>query len=309
MWVFAAAVHAQSAKETPAGFFKNHNVEIVVPFSAGGGTDRATRTIAAFWGDFFGGGARINNMPGGGTVVASNFVWKAKPDGLTLYSAPFGTALASKKLFGAPGIQFEVDKFSFVGMYADEPWAFAIGVKLPYKSLKELKKAKRLKLGTTSIMGGPPFGDVTMLHLLGLEDGVVIPGYDSTPEVGLAIKRGEIDGLTFTSNSIRGEADKGNVKPMATVSDRTSPLLKKTKPVSELLDLNAQQRRVLDVYQAGFKAGRVLMGPPGMDPAKLAYLRETMKKMFDSVGYQRLAKKVFGYWDDPVMGEDLEKLV
>ncbi|MEE8194460.1 MAG: tripartite tricarboxylate transporter substrate-binding protein [Dehalococcoidales bacterium] len=280
-----------------------------MPFSAGGGTDRAARTIVAFWGDFFGGGARVNNMPGGGTVAASNYVWKAKADGSVLYNVPFGTGLASTTLFGAPGMEFEVDKFNYIAMYADEPPAFGISVDLPYNTLEELKAAKGLKLGTTSPKGMPPFGSMTMLYALGLEDGVVITGYDSTPEVGLAVKRGEVDGLVFSANSIMLEAKKGNTKTLATVSYKTSPLLPGVKPVSELLNLTPEQDKVLQIYAAAFKTGRVILGPPGMDPDKVKYLRVKLKELFDSKGYQRLAGKVFGYWEDPVMGEDLVKLI
>jgi len=295
--------------ETPQEFFKSNNVEIVVGFSAGGGTDRAARTISNTWSDVFGGVAKINNMPGGGTVVSSNYVWRAKPDGLTLLITPFGTALAATTLFGAPGKLFDVSKFSYVAMYADEPPAFGIGKDLPYKSLEELKKAKGLKLGSTSAKGMPPFGDITMLHLLGLQDGSVITGYDSTPEVGLAIKRGEVQGMVFSANSMMREDNKGVTKTMATVSYSTSPLLPGVKPVSQLLKITPEQNRILKVYAAAFKSGRVLLGPPGMDPAKVQYLRTKIVELFKTKAYQALAQKVFGYWEDPIVGKDVEKLI
>lgn len=304
------AVYAQPAlSETPEEFYKNNNVEIVVAFSAGGGTDRAARTVSTSWSAIFGGVAKINNMPGGGTVVASNYVWRAKPDGLTLYITPFGTSLAATTLFGAPGKSFEVSKYSYVAMYADEPPAFGIGKDLPYKSLEELKKAKGLKLGSTSAKGMPPFGDITMLHLLGLQDGSVITGYDSTPEVGLAIKRGEVQGMVFSSNSMMREDEKGVTKTLATVSYSTSPLLPGVKPVSQLLKLAPEQERILKVYAAAFKSGRVILGPPGMDPAKVQYLRTKIVELFKSKAYQALAKTVFGYWEDPLVGKDVEKLI
>lgn len=303
-------VYIQPAlSETPQEFFKKNNVEIVVPFSAGGGTDRAARTVSAYWSDTFGGAAKINNMPGGGTVVASNYVWRAKPDGLTLYIAPFGTSLAATTLFGAPGKNFDVTKFNYIAMYADEPPAFGIGKSLPYHSLEELKKAKELKLGATSAKGMPPFGDVTMLYLLGLNNGRVVTGYDSTPEVGLAIKRGEVQGMVFTSSSMLREDKKGVTQTLATVSDRTSPLLPGVKPVSQLLKLTPKQQRILKLYAAAFKSGRVLLGPPGMDPAKVQYLRTKIVELFKSKAYQGLAKTVFGYWEDPMIGKDVEKLI
>jgi len=303
-------VYAQLAlSETPEEFYKNNPVEIVVGFSAGGGTDSAARTVSVSWAETFGGIAKINNMPGGGTVVAANYVWRAKPDGLTLFVSNFGTTLAATTLFGAPGKLFDVNKFSYIAMFADEPPAFAIGKDLPYNSLEELKKVKGLKLGSTSAKGMPPFGDVTMLYLLGLEDGKVVTGYNSAPEVGLAIKQGEVHGMVFSANSIMKEEKKGVTKALATVDYQASPLLPGVKPVSQQLKLTPEQDRILKLYASAFRTGRVLMGPPGMDPAKVEYLRTKTLELFRSKGYKVLANTVFGYWEEPMAGKDVEKLI
>ena len=301
---------APAPKETPEEFFNNNVVELVVPYSAGGGTDRAARTISAYWSDVFGGTMKVNNMPGGGTILGTNYVWKAKPDGSVLYVTTFGTALASPTLFGAAGMEFEVDKFSYIAFYADEPPAFGISVDLPYDTLEELKQAKSLKLGTVSPKAGmPTSGDVTMLTALGIADSAVITGWDSTPEVGLAIKRGEVDGLVFSANSMKLEQSKGIVKVLCTVADKTSPLLPGVEPLPTLLELNEEQQRMYKMYAANFKTGRVLMGPPGMDPAMVEYLRVKSLELFNSKGYQAVAKKVFGFWEDPVIGEDVDKMI
>jgi len=281
-----------------------------VPYSAGGGTDQAARTFIAAWGDVFGGTAKINNMPGGGTVVASNYVWKAKPDGRTLYICTFGTALAGPMLFSAKGMEFEVPKFSLFGTYADSPPVFGIDVNLPYSTLEELKQAKGLKLGTVSATAGmPTSGQVTMLYLLGLEDAVIIPGYDSTPEVGLAVKRGEVQGMVFTGDSMKKEQDKGIVKNLCAVSNVAHPLVPEAKPVAELLQLTPDQLKIIKLYAAAFKSARPFIGPPGMDPAMVDYLRQGMKKIIEHKSYQAIAKKVFGYVDEPIIGEDLVKLI
>jgi tripartite-type tricarboxylate transporter receptor subunit TctC len=301
---------AQAAlAETPEEFYKNNNVEFVVGFSAGGGTDSAARTVTAYWADTFGGMAKIKNMPGGGTIVSANYVWRVKPDGLTLLVANFGTTLAAPTLFGAPGKLFDVSKFSYIAMFADEPATFGIGKDLPYNSLDDLKKAKGLKLGSTSAKGMPPFGGLTMLHVLGLDDGSVVSGYDSAPEVGLAIKRGEVQGMVFSANSIQKEVKKGVMKPLATVSYDATPLLPGVKPVTEQLTLNPEQKRLLNVYAAAFKTGRVILGPPGMDPAKVQYLRTKVAELFNSKGYKAMANNVFGYWEKPMLGPELEKLI
>jgi tripartite-type tricarboxylate transporter receptor subunit TctC len=283
---------------------------MVVPYSAGGGTDRAARTITAYWPDNFGGTIKVNNMPGGGTIVASNYVYKAKSDGSVIYVLPFGSGVAAPSVFGGAGMEFDVQKFSYFGFYADEPPTFGISVDLPYNNLKELKKAKSLKLGTVTPKGGmPTSGDVTVLTALDIADSVIIPGYDSTPEVGLAIKRGEVDGMTFSANAMNLEKGKGTVKLICTVADKVSPLNPDVLPLPEQLDLNTDQQRMFRLYKSLFKTGRLVMGPPGMDQAKVDYLSAKLKVLFDSKPYQTVAKKVFGFWDDPVIGKDVVKMI
>ena len=46
-----------------------------------------------------------------------------------------------------------------------------------------------------------------------------------------------------------------------------------------------------------------------MDPAKLKFLRDNAKKLFDSKSYRDLFQKTFAYWEDPVIGDDVVKMV
>ena len=298
-------------EETPEAYFRNNIVEMVVPYGPGGGTDRAARTITAYWSDIFGGTIRVNNIPGGGTIVGTNYVWEAKPDGSVLGNVPFGTSLASPTVFGGAGKKYQAEDFSYIGFYADTPPVFGISADLPYNTLEELKQADSIKLGAVSPKGGMPTdGEITMLLALGIADSEIVSGYDSTPEVGLACKRGEVDGLVASTTAMSQEQAKGNIKILCTISDQPCPLFPDVKPLPELLDISGeQQQRMFDLYKAIFKAGRVVMGPPGMDPAMVDYLREKMPELFNSKGYQALAKQVFGFWEDPVMGEAVRSMV
>lgn len=58
-------------------------MRLVVPFSAGGATDIVARIIAQKMSEGWGQQAIVDNKPGAGTVIATNFVAKAPPDGYT----------------------------------------------------------------------------------------------------------------------------------------------------------------------------------------------------------------------------------
>ena len=74
--VFAAPVLAQQ--------YPNRTVTIIVPYPAGGPTDETARQVANFLSKKFGQNFIVENVTGGSTIVATNKVAKATPDGYTL---------------------------------------------------------------------------------------------------------------------------------------------------------------------------------------------------------------------------------
>jgi tripartite-type tricarboxylate transporter receptor subunit TctC len=76
LFVFAAPVPAQQ--------YPNRTVTIIVPYPAGGPTDETARVVANFLSKKFGQNFIVENVTGGSTIVATNKVTKATPDGYTL---------------------------------------------------------------------------------------------------------------------------------------------------------------------------------------------------------------------------------
>jgi len=72
----AMAVQAQSA-------FPVKTVRVVVPFSAGGGTDLIGRTLAQKLSSVWGQTVLVDNRAGGGTLMGPDLVAKSAPDGHT----------------------------------------------------------------------------------------------------------------------------------------------------------------------------------------------------------------------------------
>lgn len=69
------------------GVWPNRAVRIVVPFATGGGTDVTTRLIAPKLGEILGQNVVIENRPGAGSTVGTDFVAKSVPDGYTFVLA------------------------------------------------------------------------------------------------------------------------------------------------------------------------------------------------------------------------------
>ena len=116
-WLFAALLGAVPAAAQEA--YPGKPITLVVPYAPGGGSDFLGRTLAE------GLHARLNqtvivqNIPGAGSVVGSQQVAKARPDGYTLLLNHVGLSTVPalyKKLNFDPLASYE-----FVGLFAEAP--------------------------------------------------------------------------------------------------------------------------------------------------------------------------------------------
>lgn len=71
-----------------AQMYPNKAVRMVVPFPAGGSTDMVGRTVAQKLSEMWGHPVVVDNRAGGGTVIGTDVVAKAAPDGYTLLVTP-----------------------------------------------------------------------------------------------------------------------------------------------------------------------------------------------------------------------------
>src|SRR5678810_183567 len=113
--LFATSAKAQDS------FYKGKTLRVIVGASAGGGYDTYTRTIARHMGKHIPGNPVlvVENMPGAGFLISANYMYRiAKPDGLTV--GHFSGGLFLQQLLGKPGIEFESNKFEFIGVPAQD---------------------------------------------------------------------------------------------------------------------------------------------------------------------------------------------
>lgn len=101
-------------------YFKGKTIRMMVGFNPGGGTDAQARYMSRAWSPFIPGSPRIvvtNMTP---NLTQRNFVWNAKPDGLTL--SVEATAGIYDQL--SPGAQFDQREVTMVGVTSgkDQFW-------------------------------------------------------------------------------------------------------------------------------------------------------------------------------------------
>ena len=134
--LLAALLLALLPLYAPAQEFPPSQVRIVVPFTAGGGTDVITRLVAQQLSDMWKVPVIIDNRVGAGGVIGSKWVADQAPDGRTFLAvaSAFGVRLAIDRT-----VPYDVAKdFSGVGQMARSPSFLVVSPSHNFKSLQDM---------------------------------------------------------------------------------------------------------------------------------------------------------------------------
>ncbi len=193
-------------------------IRIVVPFPAGGSADELARLLADDIGRSRGVNFVIENRPGAGTVVATEAVSRAAPDGNTLLivANSFVINPSLKKLNYDP-----FTSFAPVCELVSSPLVIAVNSEEPYRSLADLINAAHAKPGELTMASVAPattqhiafemlkrVADLNMIH-------VPYPG--GAPAV-TALLGGHVTAVIANYSEVEAHLASGKLRALATAS-------------------------------------------------------------------------------------------
>jgi tripartite-type tricarboxylate transporter receptor subunit TctC len=116
--------------------YPTRNINMIVPFPAGGPSDIVARIMAEGMTRHLGQQVVIENVGGAGGTIGATRAAQAAPDGYTLFAASMGTIIAAPTFY--PNLKYDSNKdFAPIGMSANAPAAVSIKKDIPVKNLKE----------------------------------------------------------------------------------------------------------------------------------------------------------------------------
>lgn len=138
-----------------AAEFPTKEVQIIIPYAAGGATDLIFRALAATTGKYLGKAVIVVNRPGGGGTVGVVEAMKAPPDGYTLLSAITPLTILPHQV----KTTFTYKDFEPVINVVKDPGMFLVRSDSPWKSLGEFidyakKNPEMITVGNSGAGGG-----------------------------------------------------------------------------------------------------------------------------------------------------------
>ncbi len=264
--VSAMALGVQAA-DYPA---KDRVVTIVVPFAAGGPTDRVARDLAEAMRKPLGGvSVVVDNAAGAGSSIGSAKVARAAPDGYTLLLNHIGMSTMPALL---RNMQFKVESdFEYLGLINDVPMTVVTKPSLPANNWKELTTWIAANKGKINL-GNAGVGSAS--HLCGLllqsalqTDMTPVP-YKGTAPAMTDLIGGQIDLMCDQTTNTTSQIEAKKIKALAVTTPKrlTTPALK---------DLPTLQESGLKNFEVTIWHG--LYAPKGTPPDVLAKLNGALK--------------------------------
>jgi tripartite-type tricarboxylate transporter receptor subunit TctC len=227
------AFHLSSAV---AADWPSHNLRILVPFPAGGSADIQARVIADELSKALEKPVIVENKPGAGGNLAAAEAARSAPDGYTLYMATTSTNATNVNLYES--LPYDpVRDFQPLTLVTIYPQLVVPGTRFKETDLKSLvaslkREGDKLNFGSSGVgspthLAGELFNREVGVHLLH------IPYRGQAPAMN-DLLAGQIDMMFPSIPDALPMLQAGQIRPVAVMADKRSPLLPDVPTTAEL---------------------------------------------------------------------------
>jgi tripartite-type tricarboxylate transporter receptor subunit TctC len=309
-WVALAGAAPASAQDDVAAFYQGRQLRMIVGSAVGGGYDLFARIVARHIVHHIPGSPSIvvQNQPAAGGVVMVNQLYGQGPKDGTVIGVPINGIPTAPLL--QSGTQFDPTKLIWIGSTNREAYVAFVWHTVPVASITELTR-KEVVVGATT--PGTTMVDFPLLanDVLGFKFKIV-RGYQGTPQINLAIERGEVQGMgglgwaSVKAQTPHWISDK-KIKVLAQYGFKRYSELPDVPSMFELATSEAD-RQAMTMLFARTEYGRPYFLPPDVPAQRVAALRRAFDgTMKDPAFIAEAAKLQFEI--DPLTGEQVQALV
>lgn len=231
------ALAATLAAATASAAYPEKPITVVVPFAAGGPTDKVARDLAeALRKQLNNTTIVIENVGGAGGTLGAAKVAKATPDGYTLLVHHIGMATSPALYRNLP--YKTLDDFEYVGLVNEVPMTVIGRPDLPANNFAELRKwleanKGRINLANAGLGAASHLCGVLFQQSLAI-DMTTVP-YKGTAPAMTDLLGGQVDIMCDQTTNTTGQIESGKVKAYAVTTTKrlTSPALAKLPTLDE----------------------------------------------------------------------------
>ncbi|PHY06897.1 MAG: hypothetical protein CK528_07460 [Alcaligenaceae bacterium] len=207
--------------------YPNRQLQLIVPFPAGGPTDIVARLYAQQLSKLTGQPVIVENVSGAAGIIGTQNAARAEPNGYTILFSTASTGVINQVIMKNLPYDFQKD-FSMIALIANAPHLLVVNANLPIKNLTELIALAKQSPGKLSFasagagsivqMGGELFkyqSGIDILH---------VPYKGGAPAT-MAVLKGEVDLIVNDLSTFKAQIEDGKLRALAVAhTSRLKPL-------------------------------------------------------------------------------------
>lgn len=218
----ALAVLVLAAEPLPAqAAYPERNLDVIVPYAAGGGFDLYARAVGRVMERHLGGGVSIipRNLAGAAGTRGIVAMFKAAPDGYTFAILDLPGGMQPQILGEA--VQYDLDKVAWLGVVNVGTYSLVVGRSSPFQTLESFRSGKP-RLPFIATTGGNMLAAAKIAATTLRTEARYLTGFQGGPDTHLAVMRGEADAAMGIDLTIARHLETGDLKRLVAFQRRGS---------------------------------------------------------------------------------------
>lgn len=284
-WQMGAAV---------ASDYPSRNIDIIVPFSPGGGNDVFVRALQPALERELGTNIVVRNIAGGGGAVGLTQATRLPANGYNLVAVSDGTL--TQVAMG--NVAFDHTDFDFIAKVLQEPYLLAVSRDSEFDGLQDLldatEEGRRLQVGVSGVGSSAHLTAIAIGEALDTQFNIV--PFDGGSETISAVMGGHIDAVVLGGAELRSSMSSGRVRALATSYDERS---------ESLPDVPTFREQGIDFTTSVFRG---IAAPAGLPEDVEARLVAALETAVEDEGFQQAARNL-GTDFEPLYGDELDAFI
>lgn len=293
--LFGCNTSQNSTESSTDQNYPDDPITVVIPYSAGGGSDMITRTLGEFSKEEFGDNFNYVYKEGAGGALGASDIAKAESDGYTMGTTNFPHVVL-QHLEGAGDFD-PLEDFDYLGQVASYTNILTTLKGSEYSDLESFINAAKENPGQITLGVPGALSDSHIAAFMLMEtadiDFTIIP-FSGGADLLAAILGEHVDACFCTVEIAKPEEEKLNF--LALTSAERHRLIP---------DVPTFVESGYDIVSFG---GRLFVVPAGLEPEKLERLREGIKNIWDKEEFQENMEKG-NFYTEWMSGEEVEELI
>lgn len=261
------------------GSFEGETVTFVVPYDPGGGFDAQARLIEPYLEEELGATVTVDNQPGAGGFLAINNLATVEPDGTTIALMNLGAFIAAD-LAEDEGVQIDITDLSYIGRIFGGPVFAVVSEDSEYETWDDVLESDDFRFGSTGVGSSNHVTAEVLMDVFDM-DGEVVPGFDSSGELELAVISGDVEGMTGSFDSRLPSIESGETRALLQLGEEPHEAIPDV-PMATDYDLSEDEQAIIETHTDLQLLFRAIVGPPDMPEDRLQELQDALEAVLSN---------------------------